>query len=186
MNLIPDDYGSETTWQFADGGGTVLYSGGPYTNGNTTPVNETFNVVVGECYTFTINDSFGDGICCSYGIGSYELTTDDATVIFSGGEFGSVEETTIGVNVLSSDEFFLDNSVSLYPNPVDDRLTIKLSNSNLPDGYKVYNVLGQIIEEQVISNISDLEINTSELSEGMYFVKLSKGNSTKTLPFIKK
>ena len=28
------------------------------------------------CYDFVIYDSYGDGICCSYGIGSYTLTDD--------------------------------------------------------------------------------------------------------------
>jgi len=38
------------------------------------------------CYTFTIYDSFGDGICCSNGQGSYEVTVD-GSVVKSGGEF---------------------------------------------------------------------------------------------------
>jgi hypothetical protein len=40
------------------------------------------------CYTLTVNDSYGDGICCAYGTGSFELTSG-GTVLASGGEFAS-------------------------------------------------------------------------------------------------
>ncbi len=41
-------------------------------------------------YEFTIFDSFGDGICCEFGDGSYAVTYDGVEVA-SGGEFGSSE-----------------------------------------------------------------------------------------------
>ena len=93
--IMCDDYGSETTWDVVDAGGTVLYSGGPYTALEEVDV----NCPLGEGdYTFTIYDSWGDGICCDYGIGFYTLSVD-GTVIFEGnGEFLTEEVTpfTIG------------------------------------------------------------------------------------------
>ena len=42
---------------------------------------------------------FYDGICCSYGSGSYSLTTeDDGTVLASGGSFGFSESTDFTIN----------------------------------------------------------------------------------------
>ena len=41
-------------------------------------------------YQFTIFDSFGDGICCSYGEGSYSVSLD-GEVMLSGGDFLSSE-----------------------------------------------------------------------------------------------
>merc|ERR1711976_58179 len=41
-------------------------------------------------YTFTINDSFGDGICCGYGSGDYQLISG-GEVEASGGSFGRSE-----------------------------------------------------------------------------------------------
>ncbi len=184
LTLVPDDYGSETTWQFKDENDTVLFSGGPYTDDDSTPVNEVFPLSASGCYTFTINDSFGDGICCEWGNGSYELRTDDDAIIFSGGVFASVEDTSINVSSLSVEEFVLDNIV-LYPNPTNSVLNISVSNNELPDSYSIYNMLGQTIATKQISSNADLSINSSQLSNGMYFVKIIKEGSSVTLPFIK-
>jgi hypothetical protein len=49
-------------------------------------------------YRFTIKDSYGDGICCSYGVGSYKLTDLGANWAFaSGGEFESSERKQFSV-----------------------------------------------------------------------------------------
>ena len=41
-------------------------------------------------YLFTITDSYGDGICCGYGQGSYEIVKD-GIAITTGGEFENSE-----------------------------------------------------------------------------------------------
>ncbi len=179
FTLIPDDYGSETTWNFKNSSGTVLYSGGPYTNNNSTPINETFIINEDDCYTFTINDSFGDGICCEYGIGSYILTTDDGTVIIEGGEFGSTEETTFSnFNVLTVNENLIASQISLYPNPSTGLVNISNATGN-PLSYEVYNVLGQAISRGNISGTSHT-LNLSGSSAGLYFVKLTDAQTNHT------
>ena len=47
------------------------------------------------CYDFTIYDSYGDGLCCSYGEGSYKVYVDHQ-LIHSGGEFTYSETTSFG------------------------------------------------------------------------------------------
>ena len=46
-------------------------------------------------YQFTIEDSFGDGICCGWGRGSYSVTYNGMEVT-SGGEYKASETTTFG------------------------------------------------------------------------------------------
>ena len=89
FNLTPDDYGSETTWSIAYDNGSTVLSGGPYTNGNTATITASANLDP-WCYTLTVNDSYGDGICCTYGTGSYSLT-QCGIEITSGGSFASSE-----------------------------------------------------------------------------------------------
>jgi chitodextrinase len=88
LSLTFDNYASETSWSLVSGGSTVASGSGYTANGST--ITETFNVPAGD-YTFTINDAYGDGICCSYGSGSYTLRDAGNNVIASGGDFGSSE-----------------------------------------------------------------------------------------------
>lgn len=101
---------------------------------------------------------------------------------------GEVEDYTINVlAALSTDEYTLKSSISLYPNPTTSELNIGLKNTNdLPDSYEVYNMLGQSIMRKTIATDADLTINSSTLSNGMYFIKINKDNASVTLPFIKK
>ncbi|MBO7630357.1 MAG: fibrobacter succinogenes major paralogous domain-containing protein, partial [Bacteroidales bacterium] len=75
VSLTTDLYGSETTWQVKDiSSNTVLASGGPYSDlsNSVTQIQNIPDIIVDGtgCYVFIINDSYGDGICCSYGNGS--------------------------------------------------------------------------------------------------------------------
>ena len=49
----------------------------------------------GSCYTFTISDVGGDGMCCYNGAGWYTVTIDGVE-IKNGGEFGYSELTSFG------------------------------------------------------------------------------------------
>ena len=86
LTLVLDNYPGETTWTLSGPNGAVA-SGSGYNTANST-VTETFCLPDG-CYTFTINDSYGDGICCAYGNGSYTLTDGAGSTLGSGGQFGS-------------------------------------------------------------------------------------------------
>jgi hypothetical protein len=59
------------------------------------------------------------------------------------------------------------------------------SNFGLPNSYTIANTLGQIIHQKEVSSASDLTINTSTLSNGIYFVTVTKENEKKTMQFIK-
>ncbi len=100
LALTTDDYCEETTWEMRNAGGIVLYSGGPYTQNtqDNTLFNYTFNLTNAGCYEFIIYDAYGDGICCSYGNGSYVLTDGNGTQIFAGGVFTLEESTPIEID----------------------------------------------------------------------------------------
>lgn len=89
-------------------------------------------------------------------------------------------------NTLDTGTFSNKVNVNLYPNPTKSILNItipsELKTSN--NSYTIYNSLGQTINSNQMSD-SDLSINTSEFSNGIYFIKLNFENSSKTLRFIK-
>ena len=187
LTLLTDEYGDETSWDFKDSNDTILYSGETDVYGNETTYNHTFDVPTGGCYSFTIYDSEGDGICCGWGSGSYTLTDSNSNVIATGGEFGAQESVSFTtVNTLGTENYLLDRKITLYPNPATNVLYIKVGASNsLPDTYKIYNMLGQIVLQQSIGELNDLAVNTSSLSKGMYFIKIATDNASISLPFIK-
>lgn len=88
LDITMDNFPSETSWELLNSSGEVLYTGSGYSNANST-ISETFELVDGDCYSFSIFDSFGDGICCSHGNGSYSLGADGMAI--SGGDFASSE-----------------------------------------------------------------------------------------------
>ncbi|WP_395632496.1 T9SS type A sorting domain-containing protein [Flavobacterium sp.] len=188
FNLQRDLYGSETTWSIVNQSGTTLASGGPYTDTSSLPALFTQNITVSNgCYTFTISDAYGDGICCDYGNGYYNLKTANNTTITSGTEFTDTVSKTFIINTsLSAEDFVAKNSITIYPNPVNDYLTIQTYNTDLPSSYTIYNALGQVIARNKINAIQDLEINTENLSNGIYIITIvDQYKNTTTKKFIK-
>ncbi len=97
LTITLDNYPEETTWSIVNDAGSTVASGGPYGSfPDGTTITEDL-CLVDDCYTFTIFDAYGDGICCSYGIGSYTLTGPSGTLA-SGGAFASSESTSFCLN----------------------------------------------------------------------------------------
>jgi len=71
-------------------------------------------------------------------------------------------------------------SFSLYPNPASERLTIECNASSENSRIIIYNIHGQIILNTLLINQKS-EIDISELSSGIYFLRLSnpQGHSVK-------
>ena len=185
LDLITDDYPNEIAWNLKDSNGTVLYQSPVYVDGvdDFQNFSEDFTINTNECYIFEITDSFGDGICCNQGIGSYTLTTLEGDTVVAGGSYGSGEISYMSNAVLSVEDYFTNQSITVFPNPTNSTLTIKVTNTNiLPDSFSVYNMLGQLVMNTSVSQTSDLTIDVSHLNDGMYFIQLNKDNNSTTIP----
>ena len=117
--INPDNYASETSWDLVDAEGNMIASGGGV--GAELCVNET-------CYTFTMYDSFGDGMCCSYGNGSYAVEDANGTTLASGASFGSSEST--------------DFCLPAFPGCTDATACNYDDTANLDDGTCDYGCIG--------------------------------------------
>ncbi|MDB4588743.1 Omp28-related outer membrane protein [Flavobacteriaceae bacterium] len=175
LNLLTDNYGSETTWNLKDANGFIVAQGGPYTN-NFTASLEIGIPSSNECYTFTINDSIGDGICCAYGIGSYSISDDSGNEIFSGGEFSSTEATTFRVGESLGLNSFTDENLKIFPNPSNGIFTVKTTITN--SSYKIYNLVGQTIKSGFINN-GENSIDIRNSKDGIYFLMIKSTNGEK-------
>lgn len=83
------------------------------------------------------------------------------------------------------EDFGTLNALYLYPNPAQTVVSISGADGDLPDGFTLYNSLGQVIATVKVNGTADLTINTSAYANGVYLIKVDKGNSSKTFKFIK-
>lgn len=97
FDLTTDNYGSETSWQITDSQAVVVASGSGYAS--NTSYSEAL-CLSDASYVFTIDDTYGDGICCTVGSGQYNVVIN-GTSVASGGSFGASESTSFTLGTTS-------------------------------------------------------------------------------------
>lgn len=184
LTIQADDWGDEITWTLTGSNGYSL-SGGPYED-NYLDVH-TINVEPNVCYTFTIADEYSDGICCEEGEGYYLIKTAEDVQIATGGNYGAGETVSFGIlePITGVDNHKL-SSIRLFPNPANTSINLEVpaNMANMPDSYTIYNSLGQVMGNGIVT-AGRQAVNIAGYANGVYFVKLSGGNNSQTLQFIK-
>jgi PKD repeat protein len=100
LAIQTDNYPNETSWDFRDADGNIFAEGSGYTEQNTL-YETAVTIPDNGCYTFNVYDSYGDGICCGFGIGYYQLLDPDGNILFEGGEFDDSYSEMFGVEALT-------------------------------------------------------------------------------------
>jgi hypothetical protein len=179
IKISTDQYGSETTWNLKNSAGTVVAQGGPYTDAGAGvyPQPDVNVTLPYDCYTFQITDSYGDGMCCAYGNGGYQILANNVLIPgLTGGNFGAGESKKFGViNPLSISDFEL-NAIRFYPNPTTGIITISLlENASV----SVIDLSGKQV---MTSNLEmgDATLDMSSLTKGMYLIQIVGESYTKT------
>lgn len=186
LNLTLDRYGSETSWTFKNSSGTIINSGGPYTDGTTNRLQVIdLGVTESDCYTFEIRDKYNDGINAGYLIGGYTIVDGEGnTMAESDGKFTSSETKGVGYgDYIGLEEMEIEEEITInvYPNPVRDiaKLDINLISSSTAN-IQVVDMLGRNIidlgSKSMKAGKNTIEINTSNLNNGMYFIKVNTNN----------
>lgn len=99
LTLSTDNYGSETSWAVNNNQGSAVANGSGYAS--NTQYDEQICLTDGT-YTLVINDSYGDGMCCSTGNGSYALK-QGSTTLASGASFNNTDSTAFTLGSGSGD-----------------------------------------------------------------------------------
>jgi subtilisin family serine protease len=194
LTITFDNYPEETSWTLKNSGGSTVASGGTYASqadGSTlvVPIND----LADGCYDFTISDAYGDGICCSYGNGSYTLEVTGGSTIKTGGSFGSSEvtnfclpNTTYGFSATSSsfDDISTKPAINLYPNPASSYINVQVTNATTHGVISIYNSIGALVKVVDIED-SEREVNISELPSGLYIISIETKKEALTKQFIK-
>ncbi|NQX90944.1 MAG: T9SS type A sorting domain-containing protein [Flavobacteriales bacterium] len=183
VEITLDDYGSETTWEIVQNG-DVLFSGGPYADDQNGTIESLSTCLADGCYEFIIYDSFGDGICCDWGEGGFEINEGN-TELASGGEFGDDQTVTFCVGIVNVEEQ-LATSFSMYPNPADEELTLQLDENSDVTKVQIINSVGQTIVEKNGIDQNTVTMDLTNVPSGWYIVRVVGENTMMTQPLIKK
>jgi hypothetical protein len=183
LTLNLDCWGSETSWELTDETNNVLYSGSGYVDDNPATINLEFCLNYG-CYTFTINDSYGDGLTgCNTtngGNGFYQILSEGnvlAEINEAGANFGNTNSQTFCfIDDTSVEEINLENAINVFPNPSNGEFTITNKQGNI-ERIEVFNLQGKLIYNEYNSG-STIKFNLDNIDSGIYHLRiLSNGHS---------
>lgn len=212
VEVRPDHYGSETYWRIINSTGELVSEGGSkavatqygiggmsqlspsdaYPNSPDPPnsplITYTTDVMLdaSDCYTFEIYDGYGDGICCSYGNGSYKLRileTNQPKI--TGGTFGEMFAADFEAVVTSISENELDATLRIFPNPVVNNVAIE-ANISEPSviSIKIYDLTGKVVYAENMgaqpTGLFRTDIDFNKVSNGMYLLNMKVGDTNVT------
>jgi len=181
IKITTDQYGAETTWNLKNAAGVNVATGGPYGNAagaGAFPQADVNITLANDCYIFTINDSYGDGMSsATYGFGSYQITANGVLIPgMNGGVFTGIDTRKFGVNTNLSVNNFDASLIKFYPNPSNGVVNI-----SLPESATI--TLTDLTGKQVLSSqfeAGDSTLNLSSLSKGIYLINFAGDNFSKT------
>jgi lysyl endopeptidase len=191
FNLDLDCWGSETSWELTNASNQVLFSGSGYTDDNPTTINQQFCVDYG-CYTFTIDDSWGDGLAgldCNnasqLGAGSYQLTYNGvikAQITTAQANFGfSNTQNFCLVDDASVEQINELSNWNIYPNPSAGNIQITTDGWDI-EQLSILNMAGQELLF-AYPNADSFSTSTKHFASGVYLVRIqtAKGTGLKRL-----
>ena len=135
----------------------------------------------GKDVTFVTGTGFNN-----LNVNSLCLKSNDTLLV--GGDFTTYKDDNssaylIGLSlgtVLSSESFETTTKLTVYPNPVNDVLNLQINNIASIKNVKIFDLQGKLLLQS-----TNETINVSELSKGIYIIKVSTENGETTKKFIK-
>ncbi|WP_415329026.1 M43 family zinc metalloprotease [Chryseobacterium sp. MMS23-Vi53] len=184
FELQLDPFGSEVSWNLKNSVGSTLYSGSGYPDATTALpalITQNWTLPVNDCYTFTINDTYGDGIYDEGGF--YRIKNSSGAIVVTGEAYTYSQQKSfkvVNANVLATNEVKKE-TFGIYPNPANDVLNItNVSNSAK---FEIHNAVGQLVKGGAIGNN---QVRVADLVKGTYVITITDNNKTENIKFIKK
>ena len=175
LELVLDDYGSETTWDLRRLG-QVIYEGGPYEDDQDGQVVTVPLCLEDGCYILRVYDSWGDGMCCDYGEGGWTILGPQEEVIVDGGEFGEVDFELFCTDEMNVSEA-PQNVLSVYPSPARDMIHVNGVGSGA--SVRAYDITGRGIASHVII-AGDTRITTTSWPRGWAILRVEWNGQIQT------
>lgn len=173
--ILLDNNPEEVTWEVRDSGGNIVDSGGPYTAAGTV-ISQQLQVSNVDCYTFTIYDAGGDGLCCSNGVGYYAVMGSGTDPMFTGQNFGSSETNEFYFGYVGLENQAESLEVALLPNPASEVVRLQL---NMPSAAQALVQLTDLQGRELLKTTHSLDagmqtvsLDLSNLMNGLYMVNI--------------
>lgn len=170
MNL--DRYGSETTWKVESQEGYLLAQGGPYNNSNNGYTVNTPVCLAHDCYTITVMDAVGDGMCCNYGHGGFVVTDSNADTLLAGsGSFQWAVSDAFCVNWVGIAQRSAPEGLQVMPNPGNGLFTVQLPGNSAQLAFRVHDALGRAVWSGTAQpGTLRTDIDLRQLPDGCYLL----------------
>ncbi len=112
-------------------------------------------------------------------LGVWAMPKPDNTFITSSPSMYRISVIRAGIDQIENDK----NKIIVYPNPAQD--FVKIQSENNMQSVELYDLRGRLISNETVG-IQNHEINISDLSKGVYLLKIKTNNSTETIRLVKK
>jgi hypothetical protein len=163
-----DNYPEESSWELVNANNQVLFSGAGYAS---QPDGSTINIPVClpvGCYEFTMLDSEGDGLCCSYGLGEYVVTNQFGQVVAEGDDFNYEETTEFCISATGTEEHQMAQ-FAMFPNPAGSYVRIQAVSQIA--AVMMRDVTGRIVATYA-PNSMQAEMMLTQFADGVYSVEV--------------
>ncbi|MDG1261769.1 MAG: T9SS type A sorting domain-containing protein [Flavobacteriales bacterium] len=197
VNILSDNYATETGWEIRDEDGTVVASVTAGTYANNTQYNEDVFVPSTGCYSFTITDTYGDGLFSEQWNGtngnctvlSYDGDGNILSTIYDyDGSYNFAEESAVAnvASVVGVEENAALTSLNVFPNPTADIANLVFGVAQSSEvSIDVFNIVGAQVMNQdlgtVVAGEQRVELNFGDLEAGLYIINVTANGNVSTM-----
>ena len=145
-------------------------------NGSLFRTGDNNPLTPGESFTQQTINSFN----LSYVHDGSATTTDEFIFVVEDNEGGWIPNQTFNIviddgAVVNTNDLSLDNNITLFPNPADDMINLKLQQPLADDaGLRIITANGQVVQQHTLDmGLQQMELHTNNLPVGVYWVEIS-------------
>lgn len=197
VNMVFDNYPEETSWELRNSSNVIVASGGTYgTQADGSSLSVSTCQPTG-CYTFIMKDTYGDGMCCGYGNGSYTVTSNGVTLA-SGGSFATSQSTSIclpaGSGLIAQTPATAETvqhqlkAFELYPNPTTGILNVAYeSNQKGNASLTILDLTGRTVRQISLDaekGMNKHRLELASLPQGAYLLRVRTEGNQITREFV--
>ncbi|HRH65927.1 MAG TPA: peptide-N-glycosidase F-related protein [Bacteroidia bacterium] len=186
IQLKNDGSPNEASWDIKDESGTVIFSRSGFSTAYALYEDTVY--LSNGCYSVSVYDSYGDGLCCyGGGQGFFSINSPDGNVLYMVRDFGAAysKNLTIDYTVGTGTQPALLNFF-IYPNPAHDLVRINTSIENGRCSLEILDLSGRIVyanDQQIIESHMSV-LNLSGYTSGIYFIRLTSSEKVLTKKLI--